>query len=74
MDVLGGERVRVQGRAQPAELIGVVLALAERDGLEERDRRRLDREVGPGGAPRDGLAILRHWLAASPVATTAARI
>lgn len=69
-----GERVRIHGRARPAELIGVVIALDERDGLEERDRRRLDREIGPGVAPGDGLAILRHWLARAPGPSTRARV
>jgi len=74
MQSTGAERVRVRGRARPAELIGVALALAERDGLEERDRRRLDREVGAGDRPDDGLAIVRHWLARAPGPSTRARI
>ncbi len=74
MEFTGGERVRVRGRARPAELIGVALALAEREGLDERDRRRLDREVGAGEFPRDGLAVVRHWLARAPGSSTRARI
>lgn len=68
------EDVRIRGRARPAEVIAVALALAERDGQDERDRRRLDREIGPGPAPRDGLAIVRHWLALAPQPATRARI
>lgn len=74
MQSTGGERVRVRGRARPAELIGVALALAEREGLEERDRRRLDREIGAGDRPTDGLEIVRHWLARAPGPSTRARI
>lgn len=74
MESTGGERVRVRGRARPVELIGVALALAEREGLEERDRRRLDREVGVGDRPTDGLAIVRHWLSQAPGPATRARI
>ncbi|MCR9093907.1 MAG: DUF2868 domain-containing protein [bacterium] len=69
-----GERVRVRGRARPAELVGVALALAERDALDERDRRRLDREIGGDATPADGLAIVRHWLANAPGPSTRARI
>ncbi|MEM9173849.1 MAG: DUF2868 domain-containing protein [Myxococcota bacterium] len=74
MESSGGQRAHVRGRARPAELIGIALALAERDALEERDRRRLDREIGPGPSPGDGLAIVRHWLAHAPGPSTRERI
>lgn len=66
--------VRVRGRARPSELVAVVLALAEREALPERDGRRADQAIGPGPAPGRGLSIVRHWLASAPSAGTRARI
>lgn len=45
-----------RGRARPSELIALVLALEERDQQEERDRRRLDREIGARYADATGAA------------------
>ncbi|MFK7896038.1 MAG: DUF2868 domain-containing protein [Myxococcota bacterium] len=57
---------RVRGRAKTAELIGLVLALEERGELDERDRRRLDREIGARHGEATGLELLRAWLAKAP--------
>lgn len=60
------EDLRVRGRAKTAELIALVLALEERGDLEERERRRLDREIGAAHASSSGLELLRAWLAKAP--------
>ncbi len=57
---------RVRGRAKTAELVGLVLALDERGRLEERERRRLDREIGTRHAEANGLGLLRAWLEEAP--------
>ncbi len=58
---------RVFGRAQPVELIALLLALEERDHQDDRDRRRFDREVGARLAPGTGIAsLLRGWLEVAP--------
>lgn len=57
---------RVRGRAKTAELVALVLALEERSELEERERRRLDREIGAAHASSGGLPLLRAWLAEAP--------
>jgi hypothetical protein len=60
------------GPARPSELIALVLALEERDQREERDRRRLDREIGaryaesPASGKTPGLPLLRFWLEHAP--------
>ena len=77
MDALGPADVLIRGRAKPHELIGLVLALDERDAQPERDRRRLDREIGARAVEAgegDGLTILRHWLAEAPTPATRDRI
>ena len=74
---LGPADVLIEGRAKPHELIGLVLALEERTAQPERDRRRLDREIGARAVEageRDGLAILRRWLAEAPAPATRERI
>jgi hypothetical protein len=74
-----------RGRARPSELIALVLALEERDQQEERDRRRLDREIGARyadapdaatgpGAQAPGLPLLRFWLDHAPSLELQARI
>ncbi len=69
-----------RGRARPSELIALVLALEERDQQEERDRRRLDREIGARyaeshpNAKAPGLPLLRFWLAQAPSLALQARI
>lgn len=76
-DYLGPADVLIEGRAKPHELIGLVLALEERAAQPERDRRRLDREIGARAVEageRDGLAILRRWLAEAPAPATRERI
>lgn len=73
----GPSGVRLVGRARPDELVAVGLALAERDALPERDRRRLDREIGSRAVEAgrgDGLAVLRAWLEAAPSPALRARI
>lgn len=60
------DRARLRGSARLDELIGLVLALEERDGLAERDRRRLDRQIGAASSHLSGLERLRHWLAEAP--------
>jgi hypothetical protein len=67
---------RIRGRASLYELIGVVLALDERSSLEERDRRRLDREIGiSAGVPnRRSMGLLRTWLQVAPTDPLRARI
>lgn len=57
---------RVRGRAKTAELVQLVLALEERGELEERERRRLDREIGTRHASANGLGLLRAWLGEAP--------
>ncbi len=67
---------RVRGWARLFELVGIVLALDERAGLEERERRRLDREIGSGmtsAAPK-GLELLRTWLRQAPTTALRGRI
>lgn len=54
-----------------------MLALEERAAQPERDRRRLDREIrarAVEAGERDGLAILRRWLAEAPRPATRERI
>jgi hypothetical protein len=49
----------------------LVLALDEREGLDERDRRRLDREIGARrveAGERDERRVLRRWLEEAPSA------
>ncbi len=73
----GSVRPRLAGRARPDEFVAIGLALDERDGQPERDRRRLDREIGARaveGAGSDAFAILRAWLAEAPSETLRARI
>ena len=68
------------GRARPFELIALALALEERDEQEERDRRRLDREIGAryadssASAKAPGRELLRFWLAHAPSLELGARI
>lgn len=74
---VGASEVRILGRASPSELIALLIALEEREGLEERDRRRLDREIGERAAregSRDGWALLRRWLDEAPKPETKKRI
>lgn len=67
---------RVRGRAKLFELVGVVLALAEREELDERDRRRLDRAIGARHHATElrGLGLLRLWLQDAPTSTLQVRI
>ncbi|HKK51152.1 MAG TPA: DUF2868 domain-containing protein, partial [Myxococcota bacterium] len=51
-----------------------MLALAEHDDLPERERRRLDREIGARLPGAEGLELLRAWLAEAPGPALAARI
>ena len=83
METPGSEGKRAtarSGRARPAELIALVLALEERDQQEERDRRRLDREIGAryaetnAGTKASGLPLLRFWLEHAPSLELEARI
>jgi len=70
-----GRGVRgARGRARPAELVALVLALAEHEALDERERRRLDREIGMCAAGSDRVSLLRAWLAEAPSPALAARI
>lgn len=75
MSFSGSVGSRNFGRAQPAELIGLVLALEERDQLDESDRRRLDREIGaPARSQGSGLGLLRVWLDQAPSPSLHSRI
>lgn len=65
---------RLAGAARVSELIAAVLALEERDQLDLRERRRLDREIGAATQSRSGLALLRAWLAAAPSEPLARRL
>ena len=63
------------------ELVGLALALEEREGLEERDRRRSDREAHAalesalvGASIADRRALIRHWLAFAPSSAAKQRI
>lgn len=56
----------MHGRATTAELVELVLALEERGELEERERRRLDREIGTRHTSANGLGLLRAWLSEAP--------
>jgi hypothetical protein len=47
-------------------LIALTLALEERSTQDERDRRRLDREIGARIATDRGLGLLRTWLVEAP--------
>ncbi len=72
-----GRRVRGVGRADPSEVVALVLALEEREQQDERDRRRLDREIGARHGDRNaarGLTLLRRWLAEAPGPSTRERI
>jgi hypothetical protein len=57
---------RLAGWARTSELIAVVFALEERDRLDVRTRRRLDREIGAASSSAVGLPLLRIWLAIAP--------
>jgi len=54
--------------------VALVLALAEHEALDERERRRLDREIGVRAGDADRLPLLRVWLAAAPSPALAARL
>ena len=73
---LDSKTKRIRGRASLYELVGVVLALDERSSLEERDRRRLDREIRTSaGVPnRRSIGLLRTWLQVAPTDSLRARI
>jgi hypothetical protein len=77
MESSGSVGTRVKGRARPAELIALVLALEERDQQDERDRRRLDREIGAralADSQAVGLELLRVWLDEAPSLGLRARL
>jgi hypothetical protein len=65
---------RIRGRARLHELIGLALALDDRNGRDERDRRRLDREIGARITSEHGLGLLRSWLAQAPAESLKARM
>jgi len=63
-----------QGAVGTKDLIALSLALGEWEALDERDRRRRDREIGEGGTGLSGIAALRNWLAIAPTVETQNRI
>ena len=60
------KRERLIGPAEVSELIATVLALEERDRLDVRARRSLDREIGAPETGQPGWPVLRRWLEAAP--------
>ncbi len=77
MESSGSVGSRAFGPARPAQLIAVVLGLEERDQLDERDRRRLDREIRARAQAESASSrteLLAVWLEAAPSLELRARI